>query len=109
MSFGAIAHAEAPREELVHACRLLAHADADYGVHRGNAMKKLTLAGASPGLRLKGDAPERERQWVSDQELAEARRLLKEAREKLEATNRDRAAARADRAIQELDLAIKVK
>jgi len=61
------------------------------------------------GLKLGGDAAEKERQWKSDQKLTEARRLLKDASEKLEEADRDRVAERVDKAIKELDVALKVK
>jgi len=109
LSFGAIAHAETPREEVAHAYVLLAHADADYAGHKGVAMKELHAAGLQLGLKLDGQVLEKEKQWKSDAKLAEARRLLKEAREKLEEADRDRVAERVDKAIQELDVALKAK
>jgi len=109
LSFGAIAHAETPREEVVHAYVLLAHADSDYAGHKGVAMKELSAAGLQLGLKLKGEVVEKERQWKSDAKLMEARRLLKDAREKLEEADRDRVAERVDKAIQELDVALKIK
>ena len=109
LSFGAIAHAETPREEITHAYILLAHADADYDGHKGNAMHELSAAGKKLGLKLEGAAVENERQWKSDQKLKEARRLLKDAREKLESADRTSAADRVDTAIHELDIALKIK
>lgn len=109
LSFGAIAHAETPREEITHAYILLAHADADYAGHKGNAMHELSAAGKKLGLKLEGEALVGERQWKSDQKLVEARRLLKDAREKLESADRTSAADRVDTAIHELDIALKVK
>jgi|GEM_PF-2786520 len=107
--FATSARAEGPRDEIVHAYRLIASADADYGGHRGAAMEELHHAGKAIGLHLEGDAPEREHQWKSDRKLTEARRLLHEAKDKLEARDRDRVADHVDRAIHELDAALKVR
>ncbi len=109
LSFGFRAQAEPPRDELVHAYRLLSHADADYKGHREAAMDAVATAGREIGLKLEGDAPEAERQWKSDKKLEEARRLIREARNKLEARDRDRAAAHLGHALAEIDEALKVK
>ena len=109
LSFGAMAHAETPREEIVHAYVLLSHADADYAGHKGNAMHEISAAGKKLNLKLEGGGLAIEQQWKSDAKLAEARRLLKDARGKLAAEDRDRAADRLDTAIHELDIALKVK
>jgi hypothetical protein len=101
--------AETPREELVHAFHLLQKADKDYAGHRGKAMGEVETAGKALGLELKGDLPDKERQWKSDAQLIEARRLLVEARDKLEVRDRDRVAAHADVAVKEIDEALKVK
>jgi hypothetical protein len=109
LSFAASAYAESPREELVHAFRLLKHADHDYAGHREIAMHEVEAAGRALGLELGGDDAERERQWKSDERVIEARRLLREARNKLEARDRDRVAAHIEKAIKELDAALAVK
>jgi hypothetical protein len=109
MSLGGRAHAETPREELVHAYILLMLANHDYGGHRVLAMKEIEAAGKDLGLNLKGDGTPDERQITSDKQLAKARRLLKHARAKLEARDRDLAAAHVDTAIKELNFALKVK
>jgi hypothetical protein len=109
LAFGLSAHAETPREELVHAYHLLKKADHDYAGHRVKAMGEVEIAGRALGLELGGEAPERERQWKSDEQLTEARRLLREAREKLERRDRDRVADHVDIAVKEIDAALKVK
>jgi len=109
LSFGAYAYAEGPREELVHAYRLLKGADHDYDGHREAAMKEIREAGNKLGLTLEGDEVKGERQWRSDKRLAEARRLLRESRDKLEVRDRDKAAANVEHAIKELDVALKIK
>jgi len=99
--------AEPPREEIAHAYRLLMVANADYEGHRAKAMEALRHAGQVLNLELKGDAPSGERQWKSDEQLREARRLLQDSRNQLEARDRERAAEHVDRAIAEIDLALK--
>lgn len=109
LTFGVRAYAEGPREEIVHAYRLLKGADHDYDGHREAAMKELRIAGDKLGLTLEGEGMKEERQWKSDRRLQEARRLLKEARNKLEDRDRERAAASIEHAIKEIDVALKVK
>jgi hypothetical protein len=109
LTVGLSAYAETPREEVVHAYHLLEKADRDYDGHRGIAMEQVRAAGKDIGLELNGEIPDRERQWKSDKQLEEARRLLKHAREKLEARDRDHAAEHLDKAIHELDIALKLK
>lgn len=109
MSFGISAYAETPREDLVHAYRLLRDADADYHGHRAAAMKEVEAAGHKLGLSLEGEGLHEERQWKSDKRLEEARRLLKDARNKLEDHDRERAASQVDAAVHEIDEALKVK
>ncbi len=103
------AHAESAREELVHAYRLLEHADGDYAGHRVAAMKEVEIAGKEVGLSLHGDEPEKERQWKSDMRLKEARRLLHHAHEHLEEGDRLKVAAHVEHAIKDIDEALKVK
>jgi hypothetical protein len=109
LTFGVRAQAEPPREELVHAYRLLKSADADYDGHRGAAMKEVRVAGEKLGLTLEGEGGEREKQWKSDRRMNEARRLLRDVRDKMEARDRDRVAESLDKAIKELDVALKIK
>jgi hypothetical protein len=109
LSLGLRADAETPREELVHAYVLLKIADHDYAGHRGKALEEVSAAGKALGLELKGAGEDRERQWKSDKQLEEARRLLREARDKLEAKDRDRVASHVEVAIKEIDLALAVK
>jgi hypothetical protein len=106
LSFAPRVYAEPPREELVHAYILLKHANHNYEGHRVKAMEHVEAAGKALNLKLEGDANERERQWKSDQMLAEARHLLYHARGAFEAQDRPRAAAHVDKAIDEIDRAI---
>jgi hypothetical protein len=109
LSFGISAYAEPPRDELVHAYHLLKKADHDYDGHRVKAMAEVEAAGKDLGLELGGDLPDKERQWKSDDQLIEARRLLRDARDKLEARDRDRVAAHVEKAIKEINDALSVK
>jgi hypothetical protein len=109
LSFGARAYAESPREELVHAYVLLKLAKHDYAGHRAAAVKELEAAGHDLGLDLQGHGSEHERQFQSDQLIAESARMLHDLRGRLEARDRDRAAAHVDRAIHEIDEALRVK
>jgi hypothetical protein len=109
LSFGLCAYAGGPRQELAHAYHLLKKADHDYAGHREKAMNEVQAAGQALGLDLKGDLDDNERQWKSDQQLREARRLLHGASEKLERRDRDLVAAHVDVAIKEIDTALAIK
>lgn len=109
LCFGLSAYAETPREELVHAFYLLKKANHDYGGHREKAVKEVQTAAHQLGLEMGGDVPEGERQWKSDAQITEARRLLREAAVKLEQRDRDRVSAHVDKAVSEIDAALKIK
>jgi hypothetical protein len=109
LGFGSQAYAATAREDLVHAYVLLKMANSDYGGHRGVALKQLEDAGHDMGLDLKGRGTEHERQMKSDEQVAEAGRILRDVRNRLEARDREHAAARVDRAIEEINKALKVK
>lgn len=106
VSFGLWAHAEPPRQELAHAYWLLKTANADYAGHRAAAMHAVEAAGKKLGLELRGDFPEGERQWKSDAQLTEAKRLLRDARDKMEDADRTRVADHLERAVKEIDAAL---
>ncbi len=108
-SFGLAAHAEPPRDELAHAYHLLKKADHDYDGHRVKAMEEVKAAASDLGIELGGELDDHEYQWHSDEQMKEARRLLRDAREKLEAHDRDRVADRVEKAIQEITAALEVK
>jgi hypothetical protein len=102
-------YAETPREELSHAYILVRMADGDYAGHRAEALKSLQAAGKALGLELRGKGSGHEQQLKSDEQLAEARRLLRDSRDKLEERDRNLAAKHVERAMKELDAALKVK
>lgn len=106
LSFAARVYAEPPRQELVHAYVLLKHANHNYEGHRARALEHVEAAGKALDLKLEGDTDNHERQWKSDQMLAEARHMLYHARESFERHDRERAATHVDRAIEEIDRAI---
>lgn len=108
-SFALSAYAEPPRDELVHAYHLLKKADHDYDGHRVKAMEAVQAASHDLGLDVGGELPDKERQWKSDDQLIEARRLLRDARQKLEARDRDRVADHVDTAVKEINAALKTK
>ena len=64
--------------------------------------------GIGTGTRRQ-DLAEKERQWKSDEDITEARRLLQVARDQLEVKDRDRVATHVDIAVKEIDAALKVK
>jgi hypothetical protein len=109
LTLGARAYAESPREELAHSYRLIKMSNHDYGGHRDAALKELQIAGDALGLDLKGKGDERESQMKSDEQMAEASRLLRAARDKLEAQDRERVARHVDRAVEEVDAALRVR
>jgi hypothetical protein len=106
LSFAARVYAEPPRQELVHAYVLLKHANHDYEGHRARALEHIQAAGKALDLKLEGDTDTHERQWKSDQLMAEARQLLFHARSSFEGHDRERAANHVDRAIEEIDRAV---
>jgi hypothetical protein len=109
LSFGLTAHAESAKDELTHAYHLLKKADHDYDGHRQKAMEAVRSAAADLGVELGGELDDHEYQWHSDEQMKEARRLLRDARDKLEEHDRDRVADRVDKAIHEIDAALEVK
>jgi len=109
VSFGISVYAESPRDEVAHAYVLLRLANGDYAGHRANALKELKAAGKALGLDLEGRGSGHERQLKSDEQVAEARRLLRDARDKLEDRDRDRVTVNVNKAIKELDAALKAK
>ena len=108
-AFALNSHAEPPRDEVAHAYRLLKTADHDYAGHKAIALAEVQAAAHDLHLELGGALEERERQWKSDAQLIEARRLLSEARNKLERQDRELVAVHLDKALSEINAALKVK
>jgi hypothetical protein len=106
LSFGLQAHAETPREELVHAYYLVKTANKDYGSHRGSALHAMEGAAKGLGMKLEGGVPSKEAQWKSDDQMREALRLLREARDKMEEKDRNRIVEHLDNAIKDIDVAL---
>ena len=110
LSFGLCAHAfEGPREELAHAYYLLKTANSDYNGHRHHALAQVEAAGKELGIVLKGGVSEGERQWASDRQMAEARRLLADLQIRMEQHDRERIADRLEKAIREIDAALRTR
>lgn len=116
LSFGLCAYAqehphdraaEGPREELAHAYYLLKASKGDYGGHRAKALGELERASRELGMELKGGAPERERQWESDRQMQEARRLVADVRDHMEEHDRNRIASHLDESIRQIDVALR--
>jgi hypothetical protein len=108
-SFVISARAETAREEMVHAYHLLKWADADYHGHKAAAMEELKAAGKELNLDMEGAGWEHESQRKSDEQLKEARRLLRDSRDKLEEGDRNRVAKHVEKAVKELDSALEIK
>ncbi|HZV34522.1 MAG TPA: hypothetical protein VFB72_08075 [Verrucomicrobiae bacterium] len=101
------AYAESPRDELIHAYQLLQRSNGDYAGHKAKAMEEIQAAGRSMNLNFEGlRMSTEERQWKSDEQLTEARRLLNDASQKLESRDREHAAEHLQRAIRDLDEAL---
>lgn len=110
LCFGLCAYAQTgPREELAHAYYLLKAAKADYGGHRHKALDAVESAGRGLGIELKGGVEERERQWDSDRQMAEARRLLSDVQTRMEEHDRQKIAEHLDEAIRQVDLSLRKK
>src|SRR5215469_12043255 len=107
LCFGLAAYAESPREELAHAYYLLKSANADYGGHRAKALHELGSAGEELHMELKGGVPEGERQWHSDKQLEEARRLIADVNERMEERDRQHISHHLEASMKEIDLALR--
>lgn len=108
MTFGLRANGETPHEELAHAYHLVSGANADYAGHRRKAMTEIEAAAKELGLQLRGEIPENERQWKSDEQISEARRLLVDAREHMQAQFRERVTGHLNGAISELEESLRI-
>jgi len=102
------AFAETPREQLTHAFRLISGANSDYAGHRRRAMTEIEAAAKELGIEVRGEVSQNERQWKSDQQMSEARRLLVDARDHMEKQDRDRVAGHVETAIKEVEDALRM-
>jgi hypothetical protein len=106
-TFATRVYAEPPHQEIIHAYYLLKQANNNYEGHKQKAIEHVQAAGKALNLKFENMPNyERERQWKSDQMLAEARNLLSDVRDKFEAHDRERAAAHINKAIAEINEAI---
>ena len=107
LGFGLHAYAASPREDLVHAYVLVKLSNNNYQGHRDAALRELEDAGHALGLDMRSGGTQHERQMRSDDQMAEAGRILRDVRHRLEARDRDRAASHVDRAIRHIDDALR--
>ena len=70
----------APADLLSQAYTALARADHDYKGHRVSAMKHVQAAAKLLGVSIKGEGKGHEKQFVSDEQLRTAQKLLEQAR-----------------------------
>lgn len=105
----ALSIGQSPRQQLKDAYRLVTAAKSDYAGHRVKAVAELEAAGKALGLELNGELQENERQWKSDEQMAEARRLLESANARFAAGDRTHIAGHVDIAIKEINEALTVK
>ncbi|HTV38977.1 MAG TPA: hypothetical protein VMF08_00265 [Candidatus Sulfotelmatobacter sp.] len=97
-----------PEEGMMHkAYRILASGDHDYHGHRIAAMHEIHKAADLLGVDLTGDDKDREKQFLSDDRLREARGLLKNVLGNSEVKGQDRISHHIELAIREIDLALR--
>ena len=89
------------------AYRILASGDHDYHGHRIAAMHEIHKAADLLGVDLTGDDKDREKQFLSDDRLREARGLLKNVLGNSEVKGQDRISHHIELAIREIDLALR--
>jgi len=88
------------------AYHILATGDHDYNGHRVAAMREVHKAADLLGLDLHGDYDGRERQFLSDDRLREARHLLEQVLGAAEVKSQDRIARHLHEAIHQIDRAL---
>ena len=92
-------------ELLKQAYIALGRADHDYKGHRLEAMKHVEAAGKEMGLEMHGEGKGHEKQWVSDDQLREAKGLLEQALPGLAG----KAAQHTKKAIEQINASLNVK
>lgn len=94
-------------EKLQHAYHLLEHAEADYGGHKGLAMKEIKKASDVLGVEVHGNGhwAAEEGQWNSDRHLREAKHLLEDVSSE---TGGGEEQAHLHKAIKEIDRALAI-
>ncbi len=87
----------------------LSRADHDYKGHRAKAMGHVKEAGKLLGVELGGEGAGHEKQWVSDDQMKEGRRLLEQVRTNLTGSEHKRVLKQVGNAIEEVDAALAIK
>ena len=94
--------------DMMHrAYRILASGDHDYHGHRVEAMNQIHKAADMLGVDLRGDDKDREKQFLSDDRLREARDLLKHVLDNSEVKGQERISHHIELAIKEIDGALR--
>lgn len=102
-------HNSAEAGMLHRAYRILAYGDHDYHGHRAAAMDQVRKAADLLGEDLAGDDKHHERQVLSDDELREARGLLRNVLGAAEVKDQKRISHHIELAIREIDLALRTR
>jgi hypothetical protein len=94
--------------DMMHrAYRILASGDHDYHGHRAEAMNQIHKAADMLGVDLRGDDKDREKQYLSDDRLREARDLLNHVLGASEVKGQERISHHIDLAIKEINAALR--
>jgi hypothetical protein len=107
--FETVKFSDTKEADMLHrAYRILATGDHDYHGHRADAMKQVKKAADLLGLDLKGDDKDREKQFLSDDKLREARGLLQNVLGASEVKDQGHITKHINAAIKEINTALKV-
>jgi hypothetical protein len=107
--FETVKFSDTKEADMLHrAYRILATGDHDYHGHRAEAMKQVKKAADLLGLDLKGDDKDREKQFLSDDKLREARGLLQNVLGASEVKDQGHITKHINAAIKEINTALKV-
>jgi hypothetical protein len=107
--FETVAFSDTKEADMMHrAYRILATGDHDYHGHRIEAMHRIKKAANLLGLDLSGDDKDREKQFLSDDKLREARGLLQNILGASEVKDQKRVTRHLEAAISEIDTALRV-
>lgn len=94
---------------LTRAYLILATGDHDYKGHRVKSMRQIEDAAKLLGVRLGGDAKDRQKQALSDEKLKEARGLLETVLGAAEVRTQPRIAKHVTEAIHQLNIALTIR
>jgi hypothetical protein len=108
--FTTIAFSDSAEAGMMHrAYKILATGDHDYKGHRAKAMKQVKDAADLLGLDLRGDDKDKEKQFLSDEKLSEARGLLEKVLGAAEVKDQKHITKHLDAAIAEINKALSLK